>query len=112
MSTYSLRTSGLWHDRRGFDTIVQTVSGMALASGDGTRQKYLPVSAIDYVSGYLMPLGAMAALARRVALRRAEAGWCASHWRRLDAGSRYWAESTQRLCSTFKRTLPRRRERG
>ena len=59
--------SGPWRERRGFDTIVQTVSGMALASGDGAKPKYLPVSAIDYVSGYLMALGTMAALARRAA---------------------------------------------
>lgn len=59
--------TGPWRDRRGFDTIVQTVSGMALASGDGAKPKYLPVSAIDYVSGYLMALGTMAALARRAA---------------------------------------------
>ena len=60
-------STGPWRDRRGFDTIVQTVSGMALASGDGAKPKYLPVSAIDYVSGYLMALGTMAALARRAA---------------------------------------------
>src|SRR5471032_754637 len=59
--------TGPWRGRRGFDTIVQTVSGMALASGDGAKPKYLPVSAIDYVSGYLMALGTMAALARRAA---------------------------------------------
>lgn len=40
---------------------------MALASGGGAKPKYLPVSAIDYVSGYLMALGTMAALARRAA---------------------------------------------
>jgi crotonobetainyl-CoA:carnitine CoA-transferase CaiB-like acyl-CoA transferase len=57
--------SGPWHERRGFDSIVQTVSGMAHASGDGTKPHLLPVSAIDYVSGYLMALGAMVALARR-----------------------------------------------
>lgn len=59
--------TGPWRERRGFDTIVQTVSGMALASGDGAKPGYLPVSAIDYVSGYLMALGTMAALARRAA---------------------------------------------
>jgi crotonobetainyl-CoA:carnitine CoA-transferase CaiB-like acyl-CoA transferase len=57
--------SGPWRERRGFDTIVQTVSGMAMASGDGAKPKYLPVSAIDYVSGYLMALGTIAALTRR-----------------------------------------------
>ena len=55
---------GPWRDRRGFDSIVQTVSGMAYAQG-GEKPKLMPVSAIDYVSGYLMAFGAMAALARR-----------------------------------------------
>jgi crotonobetainyl-CoA:carnitine CoA-transferase CaiB-like acyl-CoA transferase len=57
--------TGPWKGRRGFDSIVQTVSGMAYASGDGTKPKLMPCSAIDYVSGYLMAYGAMAALARR-----------------------------------------------
>lgn len=57
--------SGPWRERRGFDSIVQAVSGMAQASGDGKKPKLLPVSAIDYVSGYLMAFGASVALARR-----------------------------------------------
>jgi len=55
---------GPWRDRRGFDSIVQTVSGMAYAQG-GENPKLMPVSAIDYVSGYLMAFGALVALARR-----------------------------------------------
>ena len=55
--------TGPWRNRRGFDSIVQTVSGMALESGE--KPRYMPVSAIDYVSGYLMAFGAMAALGRR-----------------------------------------------
>lgn len=58
-------TEGPWRDRRGFDSIVQTVSGMAYAQG-GEKPRLMPVSAIDYVSGYLMAYGAMIALARRV----------------------------------------------
>jgi crotonobetainyl-CoA:carnitine CoA-transferase CaiB-like acyl-CoA transferase len=57
--------TGPWRDRRGFDSIVQSVSGMALASGEGGKPQLLPVSAIDYVSGYLMAFGATVALARR-----------------------------------------------
>jgi crotonobetainyl-CoA:carnitine CoA-transferase CaiB-like acyl-CoA transferase len=57
--------TGPWKDRRGFDSIVQSVSGMALAQGDGLTAKLLPCSAIDYVSGYLMAYGVMVALARR-----------------------------------------------
>jgi crotonobetainyl-CoA:carnitine CoA-transferase CaiB-like acyl-CoA transferase len=56
---------GPWHSRRGFDTIVQTATGMAMVSGDGSKPQLMPVSAIDYVSGYLMAFGAMVALARR-----------------------------------------------
>ena len=57
--------SGPWRERRGFDSIVQAVSGIAQAHGDGTKPRLLPVSAIDYVSGYLMAFGATLALARR-----------------------------------------------
>jgi crotonobetainyl-CoA:carnitine CoA-transferase CaiB-like acyl-CoA transferase len=56
--------TGPWQGRRGFDSIVQTVSGMAYAQG-GEKPRLLPCSAIDYVSGYLMAFGAMVALARR-----------------------------------------------
>jgi len=55
---------GPWSARRGFDTIVQCASGMALIQGGGAP-RLMPVSAIDYVSGYLMALGAMTALLRR-----------------------------------------------
>lgn len=55
---------GPWAARRGFDTIVQSASGLALIEGDG-KPRLMPVSALDYVSGYLLALGAMAALLRR-----------------------------------------------
>jgi crotonobetainyl-CoA:carnitine CoA-transferase CaiB-like acyl-CoA transferase len=38
---------------------------MAHASGDGKAPKLMPVSAIDYVSGYLMAYGTAVALERR-----------------------------------------------
>jgi crotonobetainyl-CoA:carnitine CoA-transferase CaiB-like acyl-CoA transferase len=61
--------AGPWSTRRGFDSIVQTVSGMALAQAAATdptgKPSLLPVSAIDYVSGTLMALGAIVALTRR-----------------------------------------------
>jgi crotonobetainyl-CoA:carnitine CoA-transferase CaiB-like acyl-CoA transferase len=60
--------SGPWRERRGFDSIVQAVSGIAQATdgeAGGDKPKLLPVSAIDYVSGYLMAFGATLALARR-----------------------------------------------
>jgi len=56
---------GPWAKRRGFDTVVQCVSGMAAIQGGGEAPRTMPVSAIDYVSGYLMAFGAIIALARR-----------------------------------------------
>jgi crotonobetainyl-CoA:carnitine CoA-transferase CaiB-like acyl-CoA transferase len=61
---------GPWASRRGFDTLIQAVSGIAQRQGelfpDGAPgpQMY-PVSAIDFLTGYLMAFGAMVALARR-----------------------------------------------
>jgi len=57
--------TGPWRARRGFDSIVQAVSGMSHASRGEEGPRRLPVSAIDFVSGYLMAFGAMLALARR-----------------------------------------------
>ena len=59
--------SGPWKERRGFDSIVQAVSGIAHAHGidAGGKPRLLPVSAIDYVSGYLMAFGVCVALSRR-----------------------------------------------
>ena len=57
--------TGPWSHRRGFDSIVQAVSGIAHANGDGQKPRLLPVSAIDYISGYLMAFGVCVALGRR-----------------------------------------------
>src|SRR6185295_3945231 len=61
---------GPWASRRGFDTVVQTVSGITnrqgeLFPGASPGPQFYPVSAIDYLTGYLMAFGAMVALARR-----------------------------------------------
>ena len=61
---------GPWASRRGFDTVVQTVSGITqrqghLFPGAEPGPQFYPASAIDYITGYLMAFGAMAALARR-----------------------------------------------
>jgi len=57
--------TGPWQARRGFDSIVQAVSGIAHANGEAGKPRLLPVSAIDYVSGYLMAFGVCVALSRR-----------------------------------------------
>jgi crotonobetainyl-CoA:carnitine CoA-transferase CaiB-like acyl-CoA transferase len=57
--------TGPWQARRGFDSIVQAVSGIAHANGEAGKPRLLPLSAIDYVSGYLMAFGVCVALSRR-----------------------------------------------
>jgi crotonobetainyl-CoA:carnitine CoA-transferase CaiB-like acyl-CoA transferase len=61
---------GPWASRCGFDTVVQNVSGITTRQGElfpGAEPgpQFYPVSAIDYLTGYLMATGAMVALARR-----------------------------------------------
>jgi crotonobetainyl-CoA:carnitine CoA-transferase CaiB-like acyl-CoA transferase len=57
--------AGPWNQRRGFDSLLQSVSGMvAEESGDGPP-RHMPAQALDYVSGYFVALGAMAGLLRR-----------------------------------------------
>lgn len=56
---------GAWKDRRGYDTLVQNATGICDEQGGGERPRHLPVSMLDYASGYLMAFGAMAALGRR-----------------------------------------------
>ncbi|MSP03127.1 MAG: CoA transferase [Acetobacteraceae bacterium] len=62
--------AGPWASRRGFDTVVQTVSGITsrqaeVVPAQTAGPQFYPVSAIDYCTGYLMAFGAMAALKRR-----------------------------------------------
>jgi crotonobetainyl-CoA:carnitine CoA-transferase CaiB-like acyl-CoA transferase len=59
---------GPWSTRRGFDSLVQTASGVnhaeaAVAGKDGPLE--LPCQALDHGAGYLMAMGAMLALKRR-----------------------------------------------
>ena len=59
---------GPWSGRRGFDSLVQTATGInameAEAAGiDGPKE--LPCQALDHASGYLMAAGAMIARARQ-----------------------------------------------
>src|SRR5947209_18486406 len=61
---------GPWASRRGFDTVVQTVSGITARQGElfpgkEAGPQFYPLSAIDYCTGYLMAMGAMIALERR-----------------------------------------------
>jgi crotonobetainyl-CoA:carnitine CoA-transferase CaiB-like acyl-CoA transferase len=60
--------TGPWRGRRGFDTLVQNSTGLALAggawAGTGTPYRW-PLSILDHSAGYLMTAAAVAAVARR-----------------------------------------------
>jgi crotonobetainyl-CoA:carnitine CoA-transferase CaiB-like acyl-CoA transferase len=62
-------TQGPWHDRRGFDSLVQTAMGFnvaeAQACGQPQRPRPLPMQILDQASGYLIAFGAAAALRRQ-----------------------------------------------
>jgi crotonobetainyl-CoA:carnitine CoA-transferase CaiB-like acyl-CoA transferase len=69
--------AGPWATRRGFDSLVQSASGIAWtesraaaggktpADAHGDQPKHLPCQALDHATGYLAAFGAMVALARR-----------------------------------------------
>jgi hypothetical protein len=61
--------AGPWRERRGFETIIQSVTGMAheqgLGAAGGERPQHLPAQVVDHGTGYLAAFGAQVALARR-----------------------------------------------
>lgn len=66
LSAYGHR--GPWERRRGFDSLVQTASGFnhaEMQAANSDEPKALPAQALDHAAGYLLALGAMAALHRR-----------------------------------------------
>ncbi|KAJ8113007.1 hypothetical protein OPT61_g4759 [Boeremia exigua] len=60
---------GPWSRRRGFDSLVQTCSGINVADaecyGTGEAARVLPCQALDHGSGYLLATGIIAALYKR-----------------------------------------------
>jgi crotonobetainyl-CoA:carnitine CoA-transferase CaiB-like acyl-CoA transferase len=86
--------AGPWAERRGFDSLVQTASGLNAAEAEAAgapKPKPLPVQALDHASGYLLAFGALAALHRRAT----EGGsW---HVRVSLARTGYWLRSLGRV---------------
>jgi hypothetical protein len=85
---------GPWSSRRGFDSIVQTVSGIGREGGIAKDQEgmvHLPCQALDHGTGYLGAFGAIVALLKQ----RREGG----SWRvRLSlAQTGHWLKSLGRL---------------
>ncbi len=57
--------TGPWATRRGFDSLVQSATGLNWAEAQAfgsTEPRALPLQALDYGAGYLLAFGALAAL--------------------------------------------------
>ncbi|UKF30136.1 CoA transferase [Clavibacter phaseoli] len=68
--------TGPWAGRRGFDSILQSASGIAhagMVAAGGDRPVPLPVQALDWSTGYLAAACAVAGLARRAGTGRGSA---------------------------------------
>jgi hypothetical protein len=94
---------GPWRGRRGYDTVVQSANGFAWRA-DNARPAFLPYSAQDYVTGYLLAFGTLVALGRRA---REGGSWLV---RNSLAGSGHWIRSHGLLdeseCANLPAELP------
>lgn len=66
LSAYGIE--GPWAGRRGFDSLVQTAMGFNRAEGEAAgngKPRPLPIQILDEATGYLMAMGAAAALWRQ-----------------------------------------------
>ena len=96
---------GPWAGRRGFDSLVQTATGLnhaeMLAAG-ASAPKPLPMQILDYATGFLMAFGAQAAL-----LRQAQEG---GSWQvRVSlARTAHWLRSLPRIENGLQVPMPAR----
>ena len=89
---------GPWAMRRGYDSLVQTASGINHAEAAAANEegpKPLPCQALDHASGFFMAAAAMAALARRA---REGGSW---HIRVALARTGRWAQSLGQIEGGF-----------
>jgi crotonobetainyl-CoA:carnitine CoA-transferase CaiB-like acyl-CoA transferase len=101
LSAYGV--TGPWAGRRGFDSLVQTATGLnhAEAQAAGSAQpKPLPMQILDMASGFLMAFGAQAALWRQ---QREGGSW---HVRVSLARTALWMRELGRVASGFDAARP------
>jgi crotonobetainyl-CoA:carnitine CoA-transferase CaiB-like acyl-CoA transferase len=55
--------AGPWAGRRGFDSLVQCVTGLAMTEGSNDRPGWLPAQVLDHATGYLAAAAGLLALA-------------------------------------------------
>jgi crotonobetainyl-CoA:carnitine CoA-transferase CaiB-like acyl-CoA transferase len=96
-------TQGPWASRRGFDSLVQTAMGFNHAEGEAFgdgKPKALPMQILDEATGYLIAMGASAALRRQ----QLEGGsW---HVQVSLAQTGQWIRSLGRVSDGFKVAKP------
>ncbi|MFF9342254.1 CoA transferase [Streptomyces sp. NPDC014773] len=92
---------GPWGGRRGFDSLVQAATGLAVTEGSAAEPGALPAQALDHGTGYLLAAAVLRSLTERerdgggrlVRLALAQTGhWLAHGLPRYDP-ERYLAES-------------------
>ncbi|MDH5540697.1 MAG: CoA transferase [Rhizobacter sp.] len=95
--------TGPWAARRGFDSLVQTTTGFnaaeAEAFGSGPPRA-LPMQILDHASGYLIALGAQAAMIRQL---NEGGSW---HVQVSLAGTAHWLRSLGRVERGFDAPKP------
>ncbi|HWB45448.1 MAG TPA: CoA transferase [Hyphomicrobiaceae bacterium] len=95
--------AGPWAGRHGFDSLVQTASGINHAEAEAAGAegaKELPAQALDHATGYLMALAAMMALLRK---SREGGSW---HVRVSLAQTGHWLKGLGRLEHGFAASEP------
>lgn len=96
---------GPWAARRGFDSLVQTATGLnhaEMLAAAASAPKPLPVQILDYATGFLMAFGAQAALIRQA---REGGSW---HVRVSLARTALWLRSLARLENGLAIPMPSR----
>lgn len=63
LSAYSHK--GVWADRHGYDSLVQSATGIAAEQSESQSIQHLPAQSLDYITGYLATFAIMEALRRR-----------------------------------------------
>ncbi|MGY1823609.1 CoA transferase [Geodermatophilus sp. SYSU D00079] len=82
--------AGPWGGRRGFDSLVQAATGIAVECGSADAPGVLPAQALDHATGHLAAATVLAALARR---GEEGGGW---HGELSLAGTAHWLLSAPR----------------
>ncbi|MEJ8810108.1 CoA transferase [Variovorax ureilyticus] len=98
-------TQGPWASRRGFDSLVQTAMGFNHAEGEaagGGKPRPLPMQILDEATGYLIAMGASAAMCRQ---QREGGSW---HVQVSLAQTGHWLRGMGRVPDGLKVAVPDR----